>query len=56
MAVIVQNLQQPEKGLVCLRRVLDRLPDAESKAGCVLGMGGMMESVQDYEAAVGYYK
>ena len=51
-----QQTSQPDKGLACLRQVLARMPDAESKAGCVLAMGQMMESARDFEGAVRFYK
>jgi len=35
---------------------LARYPDLERKANCVLAMGATMEQVQDFEAAVRYYK
>lgn len=56
LAKFYQQIKQPEKGLACLRQVLARIPDVEKKAHCVLAMGQMMEAVQDYEAAVRYYK
>src|SRR5690348_14366751 len=45
-----------EKALGYLRELLARLPDLESKANCVLAMGQTMERVQDYTAAVRYYR
>lgn len=56
LARFYQQSRQIDKGLNCLRRVLALMPDAERKASCVLGMGQMMETLQDYEAAVRYYK
>jgi tetratricopeptide (TPR) repeat protein len=56
LARLYQQTQQIEKGLACLRKVLALMPDAESKANCVLGMGQMMETANDYEAAVRYYR
>jgi len=56
LARFYQQIKQPDKGLACLRQVLARLPDVEKKAHCVLAMGQMMEAVQDYQAAVQYYK
>jgi tetratricopeptide (TPR) repeat protein len=44
------------KALACLRKLLDHFPDPERKASCILGMGQTMEQVNDYEAAVRYYK
>ncbi len=48
--------KQHEKAIECLRKVLARYPDLERKANCVLAMGATMEQVQDFEAAVRYYK
>src|SRR5579871_4639656 len=45
-----------EKALSCLRRFLDVTPDVETKAGAVIAMGQMMETAQDFAAAVRYYK
>jgi tetratricopeptide (TPR) repeat protein len=56
LARFYQRSKQIEKGLECLRRVMAGMPDAEEKAGCALGMGQMMESAGDYQAAVRYYK
>jgi tetratricopeptide (TPR) repeat protein len=56
LARFYQGSKQLEKGLSCLRQLLAHQPDAESKANCVLAMGQMMESAQDYEGAVRYYK
>jgi Flp pilus assembly protein TadD len=39
-----------------LRKLMSRLPDLENKAGCVLTMGQAMEQVEDFQAAVRYYK
>ena len=39
-----------------MRRILPQMPDAERRAGCVLALGQMMESVGDFPAAVAYYK
>jgi tetratricopeptide (TPR) repeat protein len=55
LARLYQQTGQIEKGLECLRKVLSRMPDPESKANCVLGMGQMMETASDYQAAVRYY-
>src|SRR5258708_18473393 len=51
-----QQSKQIEKGLTCVRQILALMPDLEKKAGCVLAMGQMMESAQDFEGAVRYYK
>ena len=51
-----QHSKQFEKALGTLRRVLALSPDPESKAGCVLAFGQMMESMGDFESAVRYYK
>ncbi len=56
LARFYQQTGQFDKGLRCLRRILAQIPDAERKAGCVLGFGQMMESIGDYKAAVAYYK
>jgi tetratricopeptide (TPR) repeat protein len=56
LARFYQQRKDHEKGLGCLRQALARMPDVETKAHCVLGMGQMMEAVQDYEAAVRYYR
>ncbi len=48
--------KQHEKALECLRRLMQRLPDPEQKAECVLTMGQAMEQVGDFPAAVRYYK
>ena len=45
-----------EEALDWLRKLMGRLPDAESKAECVLTMGQAMEQVGDYGAAVQYYR
>jgi tetratricopeptide (TPR) repeat protein len=56
LARFYQQSKQIEKGLACLRQILEYLPDPEKKAGCVLAMGQMMESANDYASAVRYYK
>jgi tetratricopeptide (TPR) repeat protein len=56
LARFYQQSKQIEKGLECLRRVMTGISDVEKKANCVLGMGQMMESAGDYQAAVRYYK
>lgn len=56
LARLYQQSKQPEKGLACLRQMLEHMPDVEQKANCVLAMGQMMEAAQDYESAVRYYK
>jgi tetratricopeptide (TPR) repeat protein len=48
--------KQHEKALERLRQLIDRLPDPEHKAECVLTMGQAMEQVGDYAAAVRYYR
>jgi tetratricopeptide (TPR) repeat protein len=48
--------KQHEKALERLRQLMERLPDPEEKAECVLTMGQAMEQVQDYPAAIRYYK
>jgi tetratricopeptide (TPR) repeat protein len=42
--------------LAWLRKLMARLPDAESKARCVLIMGTAMDKVGDFQAAIRYYK
>jgi len=56
LARFYQQSKQPEKGLACLRQVSARMPDVEAKARCILAMGQTMEAVQDFQAAVRYYK
>jgi tetratricopeptide (TPR) repeat protein len=56
LARFYQQRKDHEKGLDCLRQAMAHMPDVEAKAHCVLGMGQMMEAVQDYEAAVRYYR
>ncbi len=56
LARFYQHSKQIEKGLACLRQMLTHVPDPEKKAGCILAMGQMMESAQDFEGAVRYYK
>ena len=56
LARFYQQSKQIEKGLTCLRQILAEMGDPEKKAGCVLAMGQMMESANDYESAVRYYK
>ena len=56
LARFYQQSKQFDKGLDCLRQVLAQMPDAEGKASCVLGMGQVMESIGDFQAAVRYYK
>lgn len=48
--------KQHEKALERLRQLLERLPNPEDRAQCVLTMGQAMEQVGDYAAAVRYYK
>jgi tetratricopeptide (TPR) repeat protein len=48
--------KQHEKAIECLRKVLVRYSDLERKARCVLAMGGTIKQVEDFEAAVRYYK
>jgi tetratricopeptide (TPR) repeat protein len=48
--------KQHEKALERLRQLMALLPDPEKKAACVLTMGQAMEQVEDYPAAVRYYK
>jgi tetratricopeptide (TPR) repeat protein len=48
--------KQHEKALERLRQLMERLPNPEQKAECVLTMGQAMEQVNDFPAAVRYYK
>jgi tetratricopeptide (TPR) repeat protein len=48
--------KQHEKALERLRQLLQRSPDPEDKALCVFTMGQAMEQVNDYAAAVRYYR
>ncbi len=48
--------QQHEKALERLRELIALLPDPEAKASCVFTMGQAMEQVDDYAAAIRYYK
>jgi len=56
LAGFYSSSKQHEKALDCLGRIVERLPDAERKAACILAMGQTMEQVQDYEAAIRYYR
>jgi len=56
LARFYSHCKDHEKALGYLRELLARLPDLESKANCVLAMGQTMERVQDYPAAVRYYR
>jgi Tfp pilus assembly protein PilF len=56
LARFYQQSKQADKGLACLRQALSHMPDPEKKAHCVLAMGQLMETVQDYQSAVRYYK
>jgi len=56
LARFYSSAKQHEKALGWLRQIIDRLPDPERKAACVLAMGQTMEQVQDYEAAIRYYR
>src|SRR6266550_8928668 len=49
LARFYQQSKQIEKGVACLRQMLAHVPDAEKKAGCILAMGQMMESANDYK-------
>lgn len=40
----------------CLRKVLARPADLETKANCVLAMGQTAEQMDDYESALRFYK
>src|SRR4051812_47830507 len=48
--------QQSKQALDYYQEAMDRLPDAERKASCLLAMGQAMERVDNYDAALRYYK
>ena len=56
LAHFYKQAKQHEKALERLRQLIQRLPDPEQKAQCVLTMGQAMEQIGDYPAAVRYYK
>jgi tetratricopeptide (TPR) repeat protein len=56
LARFYSHSRNHEKALDYLGEILARLPDLESRANCVLAMGQTMEHVQDYAAAVRYYR
>jgi tetratricopeptide (TPR) repeat protein len=56
LAQFYKQTRQHEKALPCLQDLLGRVPDAESKATCMLTMGQAMEQVGDYETAIRYYR
>jgi tetratricopeptide (TPR) repeat protein len=56
LAKFYSESQQSEKGLEYFHKAMDRLPDAERKASCLLAMGQAMERADDYHAALRYYK
>jgi tetratricopeptide (TPR) repeat protein len=56
LAQFYKLAKQHEKALERLRQLMERLPNPEQKAECVLTMGQAMEQVGDYPAAVRYYK
>lgn len=56
LARFYSHSRQHEKALARLRELMQRQPDPEAKAGCVLAMGQTMEQVNDYPAAIRYYK
>ena len=56
LAHFYKQVKQHEKALERLRQLMQRLPDPEQKAQCVLTMGQAMEQVGDYRTAVRYYK
>jgi len=56
LAQFYKMSKQHDKALERLRQLMERLPNPEQKAECVLTMGQAMEQVGDYPAAVRYYK
>ena len=56
LARFYQQSRQYPKGVACLRQVLEKMPDTEGKARCVLALGQMMESANDFPTAIAYYK
>jgi tetratricopeptide (TPR) repeat protein len=56
LARFYQQTGQCEKGFACLRKVLAQMDGPEPKASCLLAMGQMMESADDYPSAVRFYK
>jgi tetratricopeptide (TPR) repeat protein len=56
LARFYSHSKQHEQALEYLRRVLALQPDTEDKAATVLAMGQTMEQVDDYPAAVRYYR
>src|SRR5208283_3624639 len=50
LAHFYKHAKQHEKALERLRQLMQRLPDPEQKAQCVLTMGQAMEQVGDYPA------
>jgi len=56
LARFYSHSKQHEKALEVLRQVLALQPDPEHKAATVLAMGQTMEQVDDYAAAVRYYR
>jgi tetratricopeptide (TPR) repeat protein len=56
LAKFYSENQQSEKALDYFRKAMDCAVDAERKASCLLAMGATMERIDDYEAALRYYK
>jgi len=56
LARFYSHSKQHEQALARLREWIQLAPDAESKAGCILAMGQTMEQVNDFPAAIRYYK
>jgi len=50
------DMKQEERAIACFREVLNREPDLERKAACVLAMGATMEQVGNFQGAVRFYK
>jgi len=56
LARFYSHSKHHEKALDYLRQVLAMQPDIENKAATVLAMGQTMEQVEDFAAAVRYYR
>jgi tetratricopeptide (TPR) repeat protein len=56
LARFYSQSKRHDEAMACLRRVMPLLPNIETKAGGILAMGQLMEQVQDYPAAIRYYK
>lgn len=45
-----------DEAMACVRRIVDGTEDLEKKAACFLAMGGLMEQMDNYEAAIEFYR